>query len=105
MKQEFALRRGGVHLFGQGSERDPAFFEAVHHAQQMRQRPAEAIQLPYDQAVATSGKRQRLRQPGAIVAAAARMVLEEVPFIDAGGQECIATFSICLLMLQKWAAR
>ena len=40
MEQGFAVRRGSVHLLGQRPERDATLLEAVHHAQQMRQRPA-----------------------------------------------------------------
>ena len=39
MKQEFALRGGGVHLLGQRAERDPAFLQLVYRREQMRQRP------------------------------------------------------------------
>src|SRR5215831_11326169 len=46
MKQEFALRGGGVHLLGQRAERDPAFLQLVYRREQMRQRPPETVELP-----------------------------------------------------------
>ena len=90
MEQELALRRGGVHLLGERTERDAALLEVVHRGQQMRQRPAEPVQLPDHQAIAGPDEGQRLCQAGAVVAAAAGVILEQVPLIDPGGEKGVA---------------
>jgi hypothetical protein len=83
------LRCGGVDLLGQPPERDTALLEVRHRGQQMRQRATEPIQLPDHQTVAVAHDGQRLAQASAIVAAAARVVVEQVPLIDPGGEQCI----------------
>jgi hypothetical protein len=50
-----------------------------------RDRP-EPIQLPDHQAIAGANEGKRLSQAGAVVAAAARSLLEQMPLIDAGAR-------------------
>jgi hypothetical protein len=66
MEQEFALRRGGVHLFGERPKRDPTFLEAVYCREQVGKRSAETVKLPYHKAVVRSEERQSLCQAGAL---------------------------------------
>ena len=87
MEQELALRGGGVHLLGQRTKGDPALLEFVHSGQQMRQRSAEAVQLPYHQAIARLEKRQGFRETSAVSPAAAGMVLEQVALIHTSRQQ------------------
>jgi hypothetical protein len=61
--------------------------QIVHGVQQVRQRAAEAIQLPNDETVARLEERQRFGETGAILSAAAGMVLEQVRRIHAGRQQ------------------
>src|SRR3546814_11056459 len=50
-EQQLAMRRGGIHLFGQRPEDDAAFLEVGDDRQQVRQRAAEPIELPDNQRV------------------------------------------------------
>ena len=52
VEQQFALRRRRVHRLGQRAERDAAPFEVVHHGQQVRQQPPEAVEFPDHETVA-----------------------------------------------------
>jgi hypothetical protein len=90
MKQELALRCGGVHLLGERSERDPTLLETVYRREQVGQRSAETVQLPYREAIAWPEERQGLRQAGAIPPAAAGVIFEQVPLIDSNGQQRVA---------------
>jgi hypothetical protein len=76
VKQEFTLRCGRVHLFGQGTEGDVARLEVSHRGEEMRQRSTEPIQLPDDQAVAGLDESERLGQTGPIASTAASAILE-----------------------------
>jgi hypothetical protein len=87
MEQELALWGGGIHLLGQRPKRDPALLESAHRGQQMRQRSAEAVQLPYHQAIVRPEKRQDFRETSAVSPAAAGMVLEEVALIHTSRQQ------------------
>lgn len=44
MEQEFALRGGGIHLFGERAECDAPILQLVHCREQMGQRPPETIE-------------------------------------------------------------
>jgi len=90
MEQEFALRRRGVHLFGQRAERDAAILQLVHCREQMRQRPTETVELPDHKAIARLEESQCLRKAHAIVAAAAGAIFEQMPLIDPRRQQGIA---------------
>ena len=76
MEQEFALRGGGVHLFGQRAECDTAILQFVHCREQMGKRSPETGELPDHQAIAWLEEGQRFRKAGAIVAAAADAIFE-----------------------------
>ena len=65
----------------------PRFLRSVTVVEEMRQRSAEPVQLPDDQAVAGSDESQRLGQAGTIAAAAGGPILEQVTLIDPGGEE------------------
>ena len=58
----------------------------------MRQRSAKSVQLPDHQAIASADEgKKRLTKAGAFNAAAARRgVLEQVPFVDPGCEQCVA---------------
>ena len=71
MKEEFALRRRGIHLLGERTKADAARPEITHRPNQVRQRAPQPIQLPYDQTVARFDKGERLGQARALAAAAA----------------------------------
>jgi hypothetical protein len=90
VEQQFTLRRSGVDLLGERAERDATLFEAGDRCQQMRQRSAEPVELPNDQTVARPNEGERLAQPGPIIAAAARAILEDMPLIDPRREQCIA---------------
>jgi hypothetical protein len=47
MEQEFALWGGGIHLFGQRAECDPALFQLVHRREQMGERSPETVEMGY----------------------------------------------------------
>src|SRR5260370_91775 len=49
---EPAGRRGGVHVAGQHLEPDPALLQIADKADDMGQRAADAIELPYNKSVA-----------------------------------------------------
>jgi hypothetical protein len=76
VKQQLALRHGGVDLFGERAESETALLQIRYRGQQMRQGSAEPIQLPDHQAIAGADERQRLAQAGAVATTAARAVLE-----------------------------
>ena len=65
----------------------PRCLEVGNRRQQVRQRSAEPVQLPDDQAIAGSDERKRLGQTGTIAAATADPILEQVTLIDAGGEQ------------------
>lgn len=50
-KQQFAVRRRGIHLFGQGSEGDAAFLEVIDDCE-ARRRSSEPVEFPDHEAVA-----------------------------------------------------
>ncbi len=89
MKQELALRRGGVHQLSQRTEANAARLEIGHRREEMRQRSSEPIQLPYDQAVAGPDEFERFGEASTFAAAAADPILEQVTFINPGGKERI----------------
>ena len=62
----------------------------------MRQRTAEAIELPNDKHVAGADEIQRPGQPGSITLGAGSVVLEQVPVIDASREQRI-TLQVCAL--------
>jgi len=70
--------------------------EVVAAGEQMRQRTAEAIELPNDKHVAGADEIQRPGQPGAITLGAGGVVLEQVPVIDASREQRI-TLQVCAL--------
>jgi len=84
VEQELALWRGRVHLLGQRPERDAAGLEVADRGEKVRQRPAEPIQLPDDQAIAGMQEGQCFGQASPVAAAAAGLVLEQVTPVDAG---------------------
>ena len=55
MEQKLTLRRRGVHLLGQRTERDAALLEVGYRGQEVRQRSAKPVQLPDHQTVAGGG--------------------------------------------------
>ncbi len=65
----------------------PRVLEVGHRGQQVRQRSAEPVQLPDHQAVARPDESERIGQAGTIAATAAGPILEQVPLVDAGGEE------------------
>jgi hypothetical protein len=89
VEQKRALRRGGVHLLGERAERNAARLQLGDRVQEMRQRPAQAIELPDHQTVTRADEREGLGQTRSVVAAAARPVLEQMTCIDAGGEQGI----------------
>src|SRR5690242_4885599 len=90
VEQELTLWGGGVDLLGQGAEGDARVLEAGHRGEEMRQGAPEAVELPDDQAVAGTQEGQRRGEAGTIIAAAAGVILEQVPCIDAGGEQSVA---------------
>jgi hypothetical protein len=89
LEQKFPLRRGGVHLLGQGTKGDAPLFEIGNRAQQMRQRSAKPVQLPDHQAITRSNEGKRASQTLAIAATTAGPVFEKMTLIDAGGEESV----------------
>src|SRR5208283_983880 len=87
VEQEFALRGGRVHLLGQRAESDAARLEIGHRGKKVRQRSAEPVQLPDDQAVASLDESQRLGETGMIAAAAGGPILKQVALVDPGGEK------------------
>jgi hypothetical protein len=90
MEQEFALWRGGVHLLGQRAERHPAFLQAIHCREQVRQRSPETVEFPHHETIARLEEGQSLCKAGTIVAAAAGAIFEQMPLIDPRRQQGIA---------------
>lgn len=77
-EQEGSLRRGRVHVFGQGPKPYLLGLKPSDDLEQMRERAAKSVQLPHHQAVA-----------GTIRRGPARLVLEQVTFIYANGEQGI----------------
>jgi hypothetical protein len=63
---EPAGRRGGVHVAGQHLEPDPALLQIADKADDMGQRAADAIELPYNKSVAIPGDVERLGKAGTL---------------------------------------
>ena len=87
LEQEFPLWGGGVHLFCQRAKGDAPLFEVSHGRQEMRKRSAKPIQLPNHQTVTRPNESKGAGQAGAIAAAPADPIFEEVALIDASGDE------------------
>ena len=54
--------------------------------QEMRQRAAEPVQFPDDQAIARPDVGERLLESGAIIPRPAGLIFKQMPWIDAGGE-------------------
>jgi hypothetical protein len=63
-----------------------SFLECTPHAEQVRQRTAEAVQLPDDEHVAREDKRQRLDQTRSIILGTIGVILKQMPSINASRQ-------------------
>ena len=61
-----------------------------HRGEEVRQRSAEPVQLPDDQAVASFDESQRLGEAGTIAAAAGGPILKKVALVDPGGEKRVA---------------
>ena len=75
-----------VHLLGQRADRDAPGLERRHRGEQVRQQAAQPVQLPDHQAIAGLDGGQGL---GAVAAASAGTILEQVALIGAGRQQSV----------------
>ena len=78
------MRRGGVHLLGQGAEGYPFLLQGGHNMEKMRQGPAEPIQFPHNQTIARTHIREGVLQSWPVITSAAGLVGKEMSRIDAG---------------------
>src|SRR6185312_9348837 len=62
VKDQHATWRGGIDQLRQRHQPDAPPLKLVHHLQEMRQRAAEAVKLPYNQIVSNLELRQALLQ-------------------------------------------
>ncbi len=62
----------------------------VDDGEQVRERAAESIQLPDNQDIARADELERLGQARSVVLGAGGVILEQLPGIDASGQQRIA---------------
>jgi hypothetical protein len=76
MEDEPSAWRCGVDRFSERAEADTPRFQGVHRLDQMRQRAAEAIKLPYRQNVAVPHEAQRGIQSGSVGFGSGRLVFE-----------------------------
>ena len=90
VEHEHPARRGGVDLLGERSETDTARCQFADLLDQVAHRTAEPVELPHDQHVARANEFERPRQARAVVLRAGSMILEQMPRIDAGGEQRIA---------------
>jgi len=58
--------------------------------QEMRQRAAEPVQFPDDQAIAGPDVVERLLESSAIIPRTAGLIFKQMTRIDAGGEQCVA---------------
>jgi len=84
------MRRGGVHLLGERAERHAAFLQFGDDRQEVRQRAAEAVELPDDQYVAVSEIGEASMQTRSIILGARRSILMEMTFVHTRGDQRIA---------------
>ena len=91
MKQELALRCGGVHPLGERTERDAMRLEIVHGREEMGQRPTKAIKFSTPRGLITRPNEGECRsQASAITPTATDMILEQVALINASREQCVA---------------
>jgi hypothetical protein len=76
-------------LFGKRTKGDAAPLEIGYRGKQVRQRSAEPIQFPHDKAIVGFDESEGLSQASTISAASSDPVLEQMTFIDAGGEKRI----------------
>ena len=89
-EQEGPVRRGRIHLFGQGTKRHALNLEGEDNLQEMRERTAQAVQFPDDQAIAGVDIGEGLLEPRAIIPRAAGLVGKQLPGIHTSREQGIA---------------
>ena len=90
------MRGGRLHLFGQGTKRHALGLEGQDNLQEMRERTAQAVQFPDDQAIAGVDIGEGLLEPRAIVPRAAGLIGKQLPGIHTSREQGIALQVGCL---------
>src|SRR5712691_1560163 len=77
-EQERSLRRGGIHLLGQGAKGHALRLESRDNLEEMRQRAAEPVEFPDHQTIAGVDRGQCLLEAESVIPRPARLVGTEL---------------------------